>query len=86
MTSVTDHSRGGAEQVYGATIDIKFVLVGFRYYMYHWHLSSLCLGTAVFCNLYLQLLRWVTRQLFGDEQTLGVDEEIAEVHFCSFFV
>lgn len=65
--------------VYKATVDINFVLVGFRYYMYHWYLTSLLFGTLVCSHLYLQMMRWVSRKLFGDSQTWGVEEELAEV-------
>lgn len=41
--------------VYKATVDINFVLVGFRYYMYHWYLTSLLFGTLVCSHLYLQV-------------------------------
>jgi len=54
-------------QVYNAYIDITFVLVGFRYYMYHWYFTCLFFGTLVISNILLAFLRWAVRRLFGTD-------------------
>ena len=54
-------------RVYSASVDITFVLVGFRYYMYTWYFTCLFFGTLTISNIYLALLRWLGRQMFGPD-------------------
>jgi hypothetical protein len=49
-------------QVYSASIDITFVLTGFRYYMFHWFLTSMVVGTIIISNLYVAAIGWLSRR------------------------
>ncbi|EKX46571.1 hypothetical protein GUITHDRAFT_162992 [Guillardia theta CCMP2712] len=60
-------------QVYSASIDISFVLTGFRYYLYHWFVTSMVIGTIVISNLYVSLISWMSRKLFGASWSVEED-------------
>ena len=61
-------------QIYSASIDIKFVLAGYRYYLYHWYLTCLAFGTLFVSNIYLILFRWISHKLFGGD--VGYPEDV----------
>eukprot|EP00960_Hanusia_phi_P066680 766453-Hanusia_phi.AAC.4 len=62
-------------QVYSATVDISFVLTGFRYYLYHWFITSMVIGTIVISNLYVSFLSWLSKKLFGT--SWNVEDELS---------
>ena len=49
-------------QVYSASVDITFVLTGFRFYMFHWFLTSMIVGTIIISNLYVAAIGWLSRR------------------------
>ena len=51
-------------QIYSASVDITFVLTGFRYYMFHWFLTSMAIGTIIISNLYVAAIGWLSKR-FG---------------------
>jgi hypothetical protein len=61
-------------QVYSAYVDITFVLTGFRYYMFHWFLTSMAVGTIIISNLYVAAIGWLSHRIFG--ASFDVDEEL----------
>jgi len=57
-------------QVYAASIDITFVLTGFRFYMFHWFLTSMAIGTIIISNLYVATIGWLSQRLALPPTTL----------------
>ena len=49
-------------QIYSASVDITFVLTGFRYYMFHWFLTSMAVGTVIVSNLYVAAIGWLSKR------------------------
>lgn len=49
-------------QIYSASVDITFVLTGFRYYMFHWFLTSMAVGTIIISNLYVAAIGWLSKR------------------------